>query len=145
MTLNKKYINLSEFDLQKIAQQLCMEINNHNITVCLYGDLGAGKTTFCRAFIQQFMEDIHHTVPSPTFNIVQEYQNKNRILAHFDCYRIKDEMELLELNFDEYIHNSICLIEWPQNIKNSIPQHYIQISIHKETDSTRSLKITEKI
>ena len=82
--------------------------------ILITGDLGSGKTLMCQEIIRYFMSS-QQVVTSPTFNIVQIYQNDNFSIYHFDLYRLKSEDELLELGIEDAIStNAICLIEWPE-------------------------------
>lgn len=86
----------------------------------LEGDLGAGKTTFVKAFCE--MLGIEEPVSSPTFNIVHEYEGNGARVYHFDLYRLKNMNELGEIGFDEYLPdrqanldgNAYVFIEWPE-------------------------------
>ncbi|MBP9752439.1 MAG: tRNA (adenosine(37)-N6)-threonylcarbamoyltransferase complex ATPase subunit type 1 TsaE [Proteobacteria bacterium] len=139
--LNGIYKNLIEEDLKKVAKNSALSISAPCV-ICLKGDLGAGKTTFSRAFIQTLLNDPEHIVPSPTFTIVQEYENANLPLYHFDLYRLSSIDDLIELNFEEAIHSGICLIEWPDIAYPLIKQViHRTFQILKEDESLRTLKI----
>jgi tRNA threonylcarbamoyladenosine biosynthesis protein TsaE len=122
--------------------------------VCLSGDLGVGKTTFTQIFAQKL--GIKTKIKSPTFVIMKKYlittkENKSdfKYFFHMDAYRLKNEKELLYLNWNEIIKNEdhLIFIEWPENIIKAIPKkHYsIQIShltLNKNTsDQHRKFKI----
>jgi tRNA threonylcarbamoyl adenosine modification protein YjeE len=140
MTFSKIYKNITENDLHFIAQEIAHEAVFPSV-FCFYGDLGAGKTTFCRMLIRTFMNDLNHTVPSPTFTLVQEYHASQGKIAHFDFYRIQNDMDLIELNFNEYLNDYLCLIEWPENVSPYLPQKKIDIIMTKATDITRDVLI----
>jgi len=105
---------------------------------CLTGDLGAGKTEFARAFIRELCGDI--TVASPTFNILQIYENKIPIY-HFDLYRIKNEDELEEVGIEDALDNGITLIEWPQIAQNLLPDDRFEIHIDILDENKRKIII----
>ena len=121
-------INISkEKDTKLIAERLCKHINLGDF-ILLTGNLGVGKTTFIKYIInslQRINRQKLSEVPSPTFNITNEYQIKKILIKHFDLYRIKNEKELNNLGIQENLKKQITLVEWPeiikkQKIKNSI-------------------------
>ena len=121
-------INISkEKDTKLIAERLCKHINLGDF-ILLTGNLGVGKTTFIKYIInslQRINRQKLSEVPSPTFNITNEYQIKKILIKHYDLYRIKNEKELNNLGIQENLKKQITLIEWPAivkklKIKNSI-------------------------
>lgn len=100
---------------------------------CLFGDLGAGKTEFARAFIQERCGNVK--VGSPTYNIVLSYGDIN----HFDLYRIKDIAELEEIGFSESIANGISLIEWPQVAVSLIPANAKKVELSIISEDMRKI------
>ena len=87
----------------------------------LFGEIGVGKTTFARQLINVFelKNNIKKSeVPSPTFNILFEYELKDFIIKHYDFYRLKNEEEIKNLELFEIEEKNITLIEWPELIKN---------------------------
>lgn len=107
---------------------------------CLTGDLGAGKTEFSRAFIQSLCGEVN--VSSPTFNILQVYENGSApAIYHFDLYRIKDEGELEEIGFYDALDNGISIIEWPQVAEEVLPKTR-RTNIHMEILGEEKRKIT---
>lgn len=98
--------------------------------VALYGDLGVGKTAFIRGFASVIAPD--SAVRSPTFALVNEYRAKPRALFHFDMYRIESEDDLYSIGFYDYLDRAgICLVEWSENIPDSLPDEYIRVTIEK--------------
>ena len=121
-------INISkEKDTKLIAERLCKHINLGDF-ILLTGNLGVGKTTFIKYIInslQRINRQKLSEVPSPTFNITNEYQIKKILIKHYDLYRIKNEKELNNLGIQENLKKQITLVEWPEiikklKIKNSI-------------------------
>ena len=121
-------INISkEKDTKLVAERLSNLINLGDF-ILLTGDLGVGKTTFTKYIInslQRINRQAISEVPSPTFNITNEYQIKKILIKHYDLYRIKNKKELNNLGIQENLKKQITLIEWPEiakkiKIKNSI-------------------------
>ena len=121
-------INISEEkDTKLVAERLCKFINLGDF-ILFTGNLGVGKTTFIKYIInslQRINKQEISEVPSPTFNIINEYQIKKILIKHFDLYRIKNEKELNNLGIQENLKKQITLVEWPEivkklKIKNSI-------------------------
>ncbi|EIE25100.1 hypothetical protein COCSUDRAFT_9560, partial [Coccomyxa subellipsoidea C-169] len=85
--------------------------------VCLYGDVGAGKSVFSRAFIRAFTDDPDLPVPSPTYLLQNTYDNaKGAIVHHFDLYRLAGPSELGRLELDDALSSGICLFEWAERL-----------------------------
>lgn len=100
------------------------------------GEMGAGKTTFIKAFCQEL--GIRDLVSSPTFSIVNEYDADGIPVYHFDFYRLKDIHEAYDIGYEEYFYsNGICLIEWPEKIPGLLPASYIKITIEITGAETR--------
>jgi len=99
----------------------------------LIGDLGAGKTVFTKGFAQGL--GIEEPVNSPTFTILQIYEEGRIPLYHFDVYRIEEPEEMEEVGFDEYIDgDGVCLIEWAGRIGDLLPPEVIVVRIEKNLD-----------
>ena len=100
---------------------------------CLLGDLGVGKTVFTQGFAKGI--GIEEPVSSPTFTILQEYDEGRLPFYHFDVYRISDLEEMDEIGFEDYIYGSgVCLIEWANLIEELIPPFAKTITIEKDLD-----------
>ena len=96
--------------------------------IALRGDLGAGKTTFARGFIQSLQIQPEEVV-SPTFTLVQTYPVRNNMIWHFDLYRLKSAQELVETGLDEALEAGITLIEWPELARGMLPASALDVSI----------------
>lgn len=99
--------------------------------ICLYGDLGAGKTCFVRGLCQGLK--VKESVTSPTFAIVNEYNGFFKVY-HFDMYRINSEEDLESTGFFDYIDNGIVVTEWSENIQKFFPNSTIKIYIEYGQD-----------
>ena len=93
--------------------------------IALKGDLGAGKTSFARAFIGA--RGGTEEVPSPTFTLVQIYELGSAAIWHFDFYRIKSPEEAWELGIEDAFSEAISLIEWPERLGSLLPRRRLQI------------------
>ena len=107
----------------------------------LRGDLGYGKTTFAKYFINSLNQSIED-VTSPTFTIVQTYESSVAEIWHVDCYRLKDREEFFELGLEEAFNYCITIIEWPEIIQDLLPKDSINIdfSIDSENSNVRVIK-----
>ena len=100
--------------------------------------MGAGKTTFIKAFCKEL--GTADTVTSPTFSLVNEYEIENAVIYHFDFYRINKIEEAIDIGFDEYLYSgNICLIEWPENIEALLPEDTLHITIEIVDEKSRVL------
>lgn len=103
-------------------------------TVCLSGDLGAGKSTFTRALLRAFAGDPDLEVPSPTFTLVQTYAFDRFDLSHFDLYRLEEPEEIEELGLDDLLETGATLIEWPEKAEELLPSGALWIQISQPSD-----------
>ena len=100
---------------------------------CLDGDLGTGKTVFTQGFAAGL--GITEPVNSPTFTIVQVYEEGRLPLYHFDVYRIGEPEEMDEIGYEEYFFGrGVCLIEWASLIGELIPEGARRVRIEKDTE-----------
>lgn len=100
---------------------------------CLDGDLGVGKTVFTQGFAAGL--GIREPVNSPTFTIVQIYEEGKLPFYHFDVYRISDVEEMYEIGCEEYFcGDGVCLVEWAQMIEDIMPEDAIHVTIEKNLE-----------
>lgn len=98
---------------------------------CLNGDLGTGKTVFTQGFAKGL--GITGPVNSPTFTILQQYEDGRLPLYHFDVYRIGDVEEMEEIGYEDCFYGEgVSLIEWSSLIEEILPEHVINIVIEKD-------------
>tara|TARA_Y100001970_G_scaffold255294_1_gene331859 strand:+ start:701 stop:1159 length:459 start_codon:yes stop_codon:yes gene_type:complete len=138
----------TEADLSKleiIAKKIAKKVKKGDIFL-LNGELGAGKTTFARFFINYIFKKNSlsppNSIKSPSFPIMINYSIPSYEIYHYDLYRLKSEEEIEELNFYENFKENITLIEWPEIIanKNKLIKYYnIKMDIINQT--YRSIKI----
>lgn len=99
----------------------------------LIGDLGVGKTVFTQGVAKGL--GITEPVNSPTFTIVQVYEEGRLPFYHFDVYRIGDVEEMDEIGYEDYFYgDGLCLIEWANLIEEILPEHYSRITIEKDLE-----------
>lgn len=100
---------------------------------CLLGDLGVGKTVFTQGFAKGL--GIEEPVSSPTFTIVQTYEEGRLPFYHFDVYRISDVDEMEEIGYEDYFYGEgVCFIEWANLIQEILPDNVRTITIEKDLD-----------
>lgn len=100
---------------------------------CLNGDLGVGKTVFTQGFAAGL--GIREPVNSPTFTIVQQYDDGRLPLYHFDVYRIGDISEMDEVGYEDCFYGEgVTLIEWSDLIAEILPEHVISVTIEKDLE-----------
>ena len=108
--------------------------------MALYGDLGAGKTALTRGMARGL--SIRESVSSPTFTVVNEYPDGDVPLFHFDLYRLKNEDELYDIGWEDYLdRNGICVTEWSENVEEALPEDCIRIRLTRLSDADRRIEI----
>lgn len=119
-------------DTFEIARQLGEKAKAGDV-FCLIGDLGVGKTLFSQGFATGL--GIQESVNSPTFTIVQEYDEGRLPFYHFDVYRIEESEEMEEVGFADMIYGEgVCLIEWANLIEDILPEHYTRVTVCKDLE-----------
>ncbi len=135
-----EFLSKSVEDTEKFAEEFSKSLTGSEI-IAMYGDLGAGKTSFTRGLAKGL--EVEQTVTSPTFAIVNEYSG-NYPLYHFDMYRIENWDDLESIGFFDYINTGIIIIEWSENIEGALPSGVIRVYIDKtDKDNERLIKIEE--
>ena len=130
-------------DIQKFSENLSKIVKTRDV-IFLHGEIGVGKTTFVRFFIN-YLECENKLkkseILSPTFNILYEYKIKNISILHYDLYRLKNYNDIAELGIFEKTANDIKIIEWPELIKKK-PKERIEIFFeHSNLLNSRKVKI----
>lgn len=121
------------------AKEFAAELKCGDV-LCMYGDLGAGKTAFTQGLAQGL--GINGYVNSPTFTIVNVYKGEQLTLNHFDAYRIGDSDEMLDIGFDEMITgDAVSVIEWAELIEDILPPERYNITINNTGDNSRKITI----
>ncbi|MBY7649056.1 MAG: tRNA (adenosine(37)-N6)-threonylcarbamoyltransferase complex ATPase subunit type 1 TsaE [Candidatus Liberibacter europaeus] len=100
--------------------------------ITLSGEIGSGKTFLARSIIRFLLKNDNLEVVSPTFTLVQIYEDRIPI-AHFDFYRLSNPQDFFELGFDEILSENICIVEWPEAGKELIPYDRICIQFERES------------
>ncbi len=119
----------SESDTYNFAKKTAADIEAGTI-ICMYGDLGAGKTVFVKGIADGL--GIKEYITSPTFTIMNKYDAR-LTLYHFDLYRISDSEELYQIGFDECLESDgVCIIEWAELAEDVIPKTGYDVIITKD-------------
>ncbi|GAB4495810.1 MAG: tRNA (adenosine(37)-N6)-threonylcarbamoyltransferase complex ATPase subunit type 1 TsaE [Saprospiraceae bacterium] len=113
--------------------------------IALYGDMGAGKTTFVKAFCKHL--GVEETTASPTFSLVNQYSygKKNgdsALFYHLDLYRLKNLQEALDIGIEDMLYDQwYCVIEWPQVVEPILPEDAVKIQIEITGETSRHILI----
>jgi tRNA threonylcarbamoyladenosine biosynthesis protein TsaE len=126
-------------DLDRAAGEFLEAIGDHKL-IAFYAPMGAGKTTFTTALCRQLGVN-EDAVSSPTFAIVNEYRTGNgEPMYHFDFYRITKTEEALDIGFYDYIDSGcLCIMEWPENIGDILPDETLHVTIKVNPDESRTI------
>lgn len=111
--------------------------------IAMFGDLGVGKTAFVRGLCSVLAPGAR--VKSPTYTVVNEYKGVKIPFYHFDVYRINDDDELYSVGFYDYLSKGICVVEWSENILDSIPENAIKVKIERCEGNENERKITIEV
>lgn len=129
-----------EEDMRVLAVRLAQILKMGDV-LTLQGELGAGKTSFARALINALAPSPEE-VPSPTFTLVQVYDRQKPAIWHFDLYRIENEEDILELDWEDAIRFGIAVVEWPNRLGGLLPKDRLDIDIQFVKDSENMRDVT---
>ena len=124
-------------DLERAAREFLEAIGNNNL-IAFYAPMGAGKTTFTTAICKALGVE-EDAISSPTFAIVNEYRGgKGQSIFHFDFYRIERPEEALDIGLYDYLDSgALCLMEWPENVEELLPEETLKVNITVAGDGSR--------
>lgn len=105
--------------------------------LCLYGNLGAGKSVLARAFVRALC-GLDTDVPSPTFTLIQSYDAPEFEIIHADLYRLENPHDILEIGLEERFDDAVTLIEWPQRMGGLLPAERLDLTLTIHPDGQRT-------
>ena len=124
-------------EIEKASNFVLKNVNRDVILIT--GEVGTGKTTLIKEYCK--LIGVEEIVNSPTYTLINEYQNKSGKIVHMDLYRVEDVKEINELGLFEYLENNIVIIEWPEIILKMIDIKYSLINITFINEKERKLSI----
>lgn len=146
-----KYLPHSDKETTAIGKKIATTLRRGDV-VCLYGELGAGKTTLAKGIAKGL--GVKEEITSPTFTLMNVYQINNEQLTidnltieqfvHIDTYRLKNEQELIEIGVEDYLGqpNTVCAVEWPQKITGILKgKKIIKITLKHKKENKRQIII----
>ena len=142
--MREETLTLDLIGLEHFCEDVSQNIKIGDI-ICLFGELGSGKTTFTRNLIKSIYKrnklEKPISIKSPSFPILLTYEVNDFEIYHYDLYRISKSNELAQINIFEKLHNSITLIEWPEIILDSLKDYYFySLNLTIVNEDTRNIK-----
>ena len=137
--MQKTEISIKDLSgLDRAAEDFLEKIGEHRL-VAFYAPMGAGKTTFTTAVCKCL--GVTDTVCSPTFTIINEYVTEDgRTVYHFDFYRINKLSEAVDIGIEDYLYSgNLCLMEWPENVEELLPEDTLKVHIEVNPDLSRTV------
>ena len=127
-------------EIKQVARKILAE--KPHKAILFHGSMGVGKTTLIKALSKEL--GVTDATSSPTFAIVNEYQaEENQKVYHFDMYRLKSEIEALDMGIEDYLYSgNWCFIEWAEKIPNLLPDDFSTINLYQTVDGKRHLRLT---
>lgn len=147
--MKQNFVSKSREETQNLAKDMARELMGGDI-ILLYGDLGAGKTTFMQGLAEGL--GIKQRIISPTFIIMRKYEISvmSKALSiknvyHLDLYRVSSESDLEGLGLQEILEdkNAIIAIEWPEKLGSFLPEKRIEIRLNTISDNEREIRINK--
>lgn len=130
----REFISSGAAETEKFAEKYARQLKSGDVVI-LKGEMGAGKTVFCKGVARGL--GIEDEIVSPTYAYMNDYYGK---LYHFDCYRLSCGRQAEELGLCDYFYaGGICLIEWAENIADVLPANCKQVEIEKVDARTRRI------
>ena len=137
--MKQQFVTKNVDQTEELAQDFGRSLKGGEV-VLLQGEMGAGKTHFCKGLARGL--DVCDVITSPTFALHNSYQGR-LTLNHFDFYRIDDPSEAEVLGLDEFFYDAhgVAVIEWGDNVAELIPTKRITVTIQKTGDDSRSITV----
>ena len=131
----------NEEETLNLAYEIAKKVENGGI-ICLFGNLGTGKTTFTKGIARHFGLE-HMSIKSPTYTYIRKHETKERNIYHIDLYRLNHIDELLLQEIQELIENpqNIIIIEWADRMEEYLPDKRINIYLEYIDDKRRNIKV----
>lgn len=137
--LSRQYNLNAEADTAALGIALASQARPGDV-MCLYGDLGAGKSILARGFVRALCG--HDTeVPSPTFTLIQYYKAPKFDIIHADLYRLEHARDIIEIGLEERFDDAVTLIEWPQRLGALLPAIRLDIALNMHNKGQRLAKL----
>ena len=142
--MQEESLNLDLKGLESFCEDVSLNLKVGDI-ICLFGELGSGKTTVVRNLINSIYKrnklEKPISIKSPSFPILLSYEVNNFEIYHYDLYRISKRNELSEINIFEELHNSITFIEWPEIILDYLKHYnYYSVNLNIVNENIRNIK-----
>ncbi len=136
--MEKRITTSCEEETEACGRELARTLKPGSV-VALYGGLGAGKTAFVRGLAQGL--EVQEDVSSPTFTIVNEYPGRIP-LFHFDMYRLRDERELFDIGWEDYLdRGGVCALEWSERVEAALGPDTLRVYLRSLGDDRREILI----
>src|SRR3989338_2492176 len=137
-----EYLSQSEKETLRLGAHVA-EYLRKGLIICLFGDLGSGKTTFTKG-LAQGLKINHKKVNSPTFILMNAYMG-SLPLYHFDLYRMDDPSEIANIGYEEFLYgDGLAVIEWAEKMGDLIPKEYLGIEFMHKRGDDRLIKFAPK-
>lgn len=129
-------------ETRALGAQLARQLQPGDVLLLL-GDLGAGKSEMTRGIARGL--GVQATVTSPSFTILNVYEDGRIPLYHFDWYRLESSEELYEMGMDEYLGgDGVAVVEWPSQCPDAVPENCLEVNIQPTGDSERCITLTPR-
>ncbi|MDD3861522.1 MAG: tRNA (adenosine(37)-N6)-threonylcarbamoyltransferase complex ATPase subunit type 1 TsaE [Candidatus Gracilibacteria bacterium] len=137
-------ITKNETETQKLAENIAEKVKKGGV-ICLFGDLGSGKTTFAKGFAKALGID-SFSVKSPTYTYIRDYPLGKNKFYHIDLYRLETIDELLLQEIEEFLINekNVIIIEWADKLKDYLPKKRIDICLEYLDENSRKINVFEQ-
>lgn len=140
-----EYIAKNIKKTQKFAREIAKTLKKNDL-MFINGDLGAGKSVFCRETIRFLSKNHDLDVPSPTFTLVQTYDTDAFPISHYDLYRLEDPDDLYELAWEDSLADGLTLVEWPEKLGHLKPVNrsvmHVYIEMIEGAPDARKITVT---
>ncbi|MBQ8839445.1 MAG: tRNA (adenosine(37)-N6)-threonylcarbamoyltransferase complex ATPase subunit type 1 TsaE [Bacteroidales bacterium] len=125
-------------DIDRAAEEFLQKTGDRKL-IAFFAPMGSGKTTFTTAICRVL--GVTDPVGSPTFAIINEYmRGDGEPMYHFDFYRINKLSEAIEIGLEDYLYSGcLCIMEWPENIEELLPEETLKVSISVNPDQSRTI------